>query len=112
LHLGYRVLEAQDGPSALSLLRERPEVELMLADVVLPGRMSGLALASEASARHPALKILFMSGYASGIVPGEHGRDQGIRLIKKPFRKDELAEIVRSTLDGAAAPRPTTPIGI
>jgi signal transduction histidine kinase/ActR/RegA family two-component response regulator len=111
-HLGYRVLEAHDGPSALTLLREQPEVDLMLADVVLSGRISGVALASQASARHPKLKILFMSGYAPGIMPGEQAPDPGIRLIKKPFRRDELAEILRRTLDDALEPQPTAPNSI
>jgi CheY-like chemotaxis protein len=105
-HLGYRVLEAHDGPSALTLLRDRPEVDLMLADIVLPGRMSGVALAKEARARHPRLKVLLTSGFASGIASGESAPDQDIRLIKKPFRKDELAKIVRRTLDDAFEPRP------
>ena len=111
-HLGYRVLEAHDGPSALTLLREQPEVDLMLADVVLSGRISGVALASQASARHPKLKILFMSGYAPGIMPGEQAPDPGIRLIKKPFRRDELAEILRRTLDDALEPQLTAPNSI
>jgi PAS domain S-box-containing protein len=104
--LGYQVLEARDGQSALSLLHERASIDLMLADIVLPGRISGVRLAREASRRHPNLKIVYTSGYAAGMGADTYGINQGVRLIKKPFRKDELAQIVRSTLDGAHQPRP------
>ena len=107
--LGYQVLEAHDGQSALTLLQEQPAVDLMLADVVLPGRISGVALAREASQRHPDLKILYTSGYAAGMAVDAYGPDQPIRLIKKPFHKHELAEIVRSTLDGVPEPRSAVP---
>jgi hypothetical protein len=53
-----------------------------------------------------------MSGYAPGITPGEQAPDPGIRLIKKPFRRDELAEILRRTLDDALEPQLTAPNSI
>jgi PAS domain S-box-containing protein len=112
LRLGYQVLEAHDGQSALTLLQDRPAIDLMLADVVLPGRISGVRLARDAIRRHPNLKILYISGYAAGMGADTYGADLGIRLIKKPFRRDELASIVRSTLDGALEPRPIAPSSV
>ncbi len=98
--LGYRVLEADDGQAALALLRGHAAIDLMLADVVLPGGIGGVTLARRARACRPALKILHMSGYAPDVVAERSGGlDPGIGMIKKPFGKDALAAIVRSTLD-------------
>jgi signal transduction histidine kinase/ActR/RegA family two-component response regulator len=106
VRLGYRVVEASDGPSALAVLQEQPDVDLMLADIVLPGPINGLALAKEASARHPKLKILYTSGYAPSIAARGDVAEPGARLIKKPFHKEELAAVIRSTLDGSIEPPP------
>ena len=98
--LGYRVLEAHDGPSALRLL-ERPEgrVDLLFTDVVLPSGMTGAVLADRARAIRPHLKILFTTGYARNAIV-HHGRlDPGVELITKPFSYSDLAARVRDILD-------------
>jgi len=100
--LGYRVLEAHDGPSALRLLeRQEGGVDLLFTDVVLPSGMTGAVLAQEARARHPALKVLFTTGYARNAIV-HHGRlDPGVELITKPFAYADLAARVRDMLDRA-----------
>lgn len=104
--LGYRVVEAHDGRSALAVLRAPAPIDLMLADLVLPGGISGVALAAQAHADDPQLKVLFMSAYApEGLGDRAGGPEPDIGIIKKPFAKDELAAIVRSTLDGTAGPQ-------
>ena len=60
--LGYRLMEAQDGSSALRTL-ESVQVDLLFTDIVLPGGWSGYTIAKHASMRRPALKILFTSGF-------------------------------------------------
>ena len=98
--LGYRVLEAHDGPSALRLLdRQEGGVDLLFTDVVLPSGMTGAVLAQEARARRPELRILFTTGYARNAIV-HHGRlDPGIELITKPFAYADLAARVREMLD-------------
>jgi PAS domain S-box-containing protein len=98
--LGYRVLEAHDGPSALSLLERQVKVDLLFTDVVLPGGMTGAQVAVQARDMKPELKVLFTTGYARNAIV-HHGRlDPGVQLITKPFSMSDLAVRVRDTIDG------------
>ena len=100
--LGYRVVEAHDGPSALRLLERQPRVDLLFTDVVLPSGMTGAQLAAQALGLRPHLKVLFTTGYARNAIV-HHGRlDKGVQLITKPFSFAELAGRVRDVLDGLA----------
>ncbi|HTU09805.1 MAG TPA: PAS domain-containing protein [Allosphingosinicella sp.] len=98
--LGYRVLEAHDGPSALRLLeRQEGRVDLLFTDVVLPSGMTGAVVAQEAKKLRPDLRILFTTGYARNAIV-HHGRlDPGVELITKPFAYADLAARVRDMLD-------------
>jgi len=99
--LGYGVLEANDGPSALRAL-EKNRVDLLFTDVVMPGGMNGRELADEALRRRPALKVLFTTGYTRNAIV-HHGRlDAGVHMIGKPFSYRELSAKVRQLLDGGA----------
>ena len=104
--LGYRVLEAADGPSALDLLGrpgDAARVDLLLADVILRGGMTGTALAERARALRPGLKVLFTTGYAPGAADAGSGRLDGrTELIAKPFTYADLAARTRAVLDGPA----------
>jgi signal transduction histidine kinase len=98
--LGYRVLEAADGPSALQLLEAQSEpIALLFTDVVLPGGINGAVLASRASSLRQDLKVLFTTGYARDAFaqPSRLGSD--VELITKPFTSEELAARVRAVLD-------------
>jgi PAS domain S-box-containing protein len=97
--LGYVVLEASDGVSALLLL-ERYAVDLLFTDVVMPGGMNGRQLADEAMRRRPGLKVLFTTGYTRNAIV-HHGRlDAGVEMIGKPFTFADLSARVRALLDG------------
>jgi PAS domain S-box-containing protein len=98
--LGYRVIEAPDGPSALRLLETNTSVDLLFTDVVLPGGMTGAQVAAQARELRPGLKVLFTTGYARNAI-FHHGRlDKGVQLITKPFSFNDLAAKVRDVLDG------------
>jgi signal transduction histidine kinase len=100
--LGYRVLEAHDGPSALSLLERQARVDLLFSDVVLPGGMTGAQVAAQAVGLRPELKVLFTTGYARNAII-HHGRlDAGVQLITKPFNSNDLAIKIRDVLDGVS----------
>ena len=102
--LGYRVIEAPDGPSALRLLESKTPVDLLFTDVVLPGGMTGAQLAAQARGLRPGLKVLFTTGYARNAI-FHHGRlDKGVQLITKPFSFTDLAGKIRDVLDGLSRP--------
>jgi PAS domain S-box-containing protein len=98
--LGYRVFSASQGPDALPLLEEHPGISLVLTDMSLPGGMSGTRLAERAREIRPDLKILYMSGYSKEAMVHQGRLDSSIRLLQKPFAKDDLAVEVRAALAG------------
>jgi CheY-like chemotaxis protein len=100
--LGYRTVEAHDGPEAISILDQAGRVDLLFTDVVLPKGMNGTVLAREAQQRRPSLKVLYMSGYTANAIIHHGVLDKGVHLLPKPFRKVELARKVRQVLDEAA----------
>jgi CheY-like chemotaxis protein len=100
--LGYRVIEAHDGPSALRLLERQPRVDLLFSDVVLPGGLTGAQVSAQALNIRPGLKVLFTTGYARNAIVHQGRLDKGVNLITKPFTLNELAAKVRDVLDGAA----------
>ena len=103
--IGYRVIEAHDGPSALRLLERQLRVDLLFSDVVLPGGLTGAQVGAQARAIRPGLKVLFTTGYARNAII-HHGRlDKGVHLITKPFSLNDLAAKIRDVLD-AAGPDP------
>jgi PAS domain S-box-containing protein len=97
--LGYRVVEARDGASALQRLAEHPAIDLLFTDVVLPGGMSGAQLAAQVRALRPQLRVLFTTGYARNAIV-HHGRlDPGVALLTKPYSYADLASKIRDVLD-------------
>jgi CheY-like chemotaxis protein len=101
--LGYKTIAAADSRAALRHVEAGEPFDLLFTDVVMPGGMTGRTLA-EAVARHrPSVKVLFTSGYTDNAIV-HHGRlDAGVLLLTKPYRKAELARMVRLAL----AARPT-----
>jgi len=90
--LGYRVVMAADGTSALQLVGEHPEIKLLFTDVGLPGGMNGRQLADAARATRPDLPVLFTTGYARNAIVHQGRLDPGIHLLSKPFTFAELAD--------------------
>ncbi|MGC2414768.1 MAG: PAS domain S-box protein [Stellaceae bacterium] len=95
--LGYRVLEAEDAASALHVLESDP-VDLLFTDVVIPGGTSGYDIAHTALARWPAIKIILTSGFPEHRIAGDADAAK-LRLLSKPYRRDDLGRMVREVLD-------------
>ncbi len=96
--LGYEVMEAGDGASAIAAMKSRSRIDLLFTDVILAGGMSGPEIAAEAKCIQPAMRILFMSGYPSEAMIRRGELEQGADLLNKPFRKADLARKVREVL--------------
>ena len=100
---GYRVVEASDGADALRLLDAQPgmRIDLLFTDVVLPGGMTGRALAEAVRARRgAALPVLYTSGYTRDAFAGAGRLDADVRLLAKPYTLEGLASSVRQAIDG------------
>lgn len=100
IELGYKVSCADNGPDALLLLQRHSDIALLFTDVVMPGGMNGRQLADRARTLRPDLPVLFTSGYTENAIV-HHGRlDQGVHLLGKPYRRQDLAQKVRRVLSG------------
>jgi PAS domain S-box-containing protein len=89
--LGYAAIEAADGPSGLQVLQSDARIDLLITDVGLPGGMNGRQMADAARAFRPALKVLFITGYAEAAVVGDGQLEPGMHVLTKPFAMDLLA---------------------
>ena len=96
--LGYKTLEAVDGPSAIPLLESARKIDLLISDVGLPG-MNGRQIAEIARQHRPGLQVLFMTGYAENAASRSDFLASGMQMIPKPFAMDDLAARIREMLD-------------
>jgi CheY-like chemotaxis protein len=95
--LGYRALEATDGPAALNILQTAQRIDLLITDIGLP-RVNGRQVADAARVLRPGLKVLFMTGYAESAATSGF-LEKGMEIITKPFTMDKLAVKIRETLE-------------
>jgi CheY-like chemotaxis protein len=98
--LGYRTLQADDGPAGLDLLMHHlADVDLLITDIGLPG-LNGRQVADAARVRRPDLKVLFMTGYAENAALSSGFLEQGMDMVTKPFPMDTLSAKVRQMVGG------------
>ncbi len=109
--LGYRTLEAANGQAALEILQTDEKIDLMFTDVVMPGEIQGRRLAQEANKLREGLCIVFTSGYTENSII-HHGRlDDGVHLLSKPYRKEDLARKMRAVLN-ECMPKDNVPLPV
>jgi NO-binding membrane sensor protein with MHYT domain/CheY-like chemotaxis protein len=101
--LGYDVQLAGDAEQALALLRAH-RFDLMLTDVVMPGRLNGKGLADEVERSWPGTRVVFMSGYSENALLNDGRLDSGVMMLAKPHQRADLARIIRSALSGGGRP--------
>jgi len=96
--LGYVTLEAANAAEALTLVDADRHFDLLFTDIIMPGVMNGRQLADEIERRRPGSKVLYTSGYTENAII-HHGRlDTGVLLLAKPYRKSDLAGMIRKAL--------------
>ncbi|WP_018503899.1 hybrid sensor histidine kinase/response regulator [Parafrankia discariae] len=93
---GYRVICAADGRAARTLARRLTSIDLLVTDVILPGR-NGRQLAEELTRMFPDLPVVFTSAYSRGML-SDGGGDLGVAYLPKPFTPTSLTETVRAAL--------------
>ncbi len=108
--LGYATVPAPNGAVAISILHERPDVEILFTDIVMPGGMNGTNLAAAALAIRPDLAVLYTSGFAEHSLTPDSRPNDDWPLIGKPYRKAELARRLRQALALGKQRQPTETI--
>jgi len=97
---GYRVLAADSGPQALKVWREHQrDINLVLTDLVMPGRMSGWELAEQLWDERPDLPVIFTSGYSNEVAGHEFVSTGDRHYLQKPYQPQKLARRIREVLD-------------
>lgn len=97
--LGYNTLEASNGPSALEIVKNTANIDLLLSDVRMPGGLHGPALAKLVRKIAPKIKVMFTSGYAESNTMHSSDMVVGAEMLPKPYRNEELAIKIRMMLD-------------
>jgi signal transduction histidine kinase/ActR/RegA family two-component response regulator len=96
--LGYKTVTAASGAAALAKVDNGVAFDLLFTDVIMPGGINGRQLADEVAKRLPSMKVLYTSGYTENAII-HHGRlDAGVLLLAKPYRKADLARMLRLAL--------------
>lgn len=109
--LGYTTLRAVDGASALEILKNRSDIDLLVSDVIMPGGINGFELARQALDLDASLKVLMVSGIANRGVIGQTGINPAdvmiatllSDLLPKPYSRHDLAFHIRKTLEGESS---------
>ncbi len=97
--LGYSVIHAENGKSAVETAKSHDgEIDLLITDVIMP-EMNGDELASKISEIQPGIKVLFTSGYTEDVISPHGILEEGAQFIGKPYKPQELAEKIRELLD-------------
>jgi CheY-like chemotaxis protein len=98
--LGYTVLEASDGASALEVWKQNfGKIHLLLTDMVMPGGMTGKDLNDRLIKENPELKVIYTSGYTAEVAGKDYPLEEGVNFLTKPFHAQKMTQTVRARLD-------------
>jgi signal transduction histidine kinase/CheY-like chemotaxis protein len=95
--LGYDVIRAPTAAIALRTLDREPQVALVFSDMVMPGRLNGVDLAREIARRRPDIPVVLTTGFSEAAAAA---REEGVRLLMKPYRLDALAAALEAARTG------------
>jgi len=97
--LGYTIVTATNGQQALKVLAEKPSINMLFSDIVMPGGMNGYELAEQVMLINPKLKILLTSGYTSRTLTSTGQASIKAKILVKPYNQHDMANRVRAILD-------------
>ncbi|MCP1727930.1 PAS domain S-box-containing protein [Natronospira proteinivora] len=98
-NMGYKVVEATDGSSAMKVLEARDDIDLLFTDVVMPGGMAAQDLVVEARRLHPEIRVLYTSGYTENAILHRGRLESDGLMLSKPYRREDLARMIRVALE-------------
>jgi PAS domain S-box-containing protein len=97
--LGYHIIEADCGPTALAKLEVGEKIDLIFSDVVMPGGLTGYELAARVRDHYPSIKILLTSGYDAKLAADQDTTGSDLKVLRKPYRQADLAHAIREALE-------------
>ncbi len=98
----YNVIEAESGDVAISVWSKiRDRVDILLTDMVMPGRANGLDVARHCQGDKPSLKVIYTSGYSSELFDSDVKIQEGVNYLPKPYLSGKLTDIIQRALNGA-----------
>jgi signal transduction histidine kinase len=96
--LGYATVTAVNAAEAMVIIDSLQPIDLLFTDMIMPGSMNGRQLAEKALQHRASLKVLFTSGYSNEVIIHHGHLDAGVLLLAKPYRKSDLAQMIRAAL--------------
>ena len=97
---GFNAIEVADGPAGLKVLQSDARIDLLITDVGLPGGLNGRQVADAGRVLRPALKVLFIAGYAENAVVGNGHLEPGMQVLTKPFAIEALGKKIHEMIEG------------
>lgn len=95
--LGYRAIATRDAAEALERLTQG-DIALLFTDIVMPGEVDGFGLARLVQQRWPSIRIVLTSGFPDARLPSDVMETHGLRMLIKPYRREDLAEVLHEVL--------------
>lgn len=96
--MGFEVIAATNAEQAMKSIEHNPDIELLITDIVMPGGMNGTELSKRVKEKIPNIKILYMSGFPSGVIADKSGTDLDAPLLTKPYSLIELSSALEELL--------------
>jgi PAS domain S-box-containing protein len=97
--MGFTVIQAKDGASALKLIAQHSEIDLIVADIAMPGGMNGAELVQKARVLRPALKIIYSSGFPADVLAERTSFLLDGPLLRKPYQRAEFTAMVQRVME-------------
>ena len=94
----YRTLAAEDGEQALTILRENPEIRLIITDIKIPKR-DGMIVLTEAVRSYPGIRVILITAFGEVEQYLEAMNAGAFEYLNKPFRNQQLLDLVKRALD-------------